>query len=45
EDGIKAWEGDKEEIFSTNNKSVGDFVYSSKLFKRVRTAYLSAKKS
>ena len=45
EDGIKAWEGDKEEIFSTDNKSVGDFVYSSKLFKRVRTAYLSAKKS
>ena len=45
EDGIKAWEGDKEEIFSTDNKSVGDFVYSSKLFKRVRTAYLSEKKS
>ncbi|MGB1979149.1 MAG: ABC transporter ATP-binding protein [Flavobacteriaceae bacterium] len=45
EDGIKAWEGDKEEIFSTDNKSVGNFVYSSKLFKRVRTAYLSAKKS
>jgi phospholipid/cholesterol/gamma-HCH transport system ATP-binding protein len=44
ENGTKAWEGDKEEIFSTDNKSVSDFVYSSKLFKRVRTAYLNKRK-
>jgi len=44
ENGTKAWEGDKEEIFSTDNKSVSDFVYYSKLFKRVRTAYLNKRK-
>ena len=44
ENGTKALEGDKEEIFSTDNKSVSDFVYSSKLFKRVRTAYLNKRK-
>lgn len=37
--GTKAWEGDKEEIFVTDNKAVGDFVYSSELFKKVRATY------
>lgn len=41
ENGKKAWEGNKEEIFVTDNKSIGDFVYSSELFKRVRRAYRS----
>jgi len=39
ENGTKAWEGDKEEIFVTDNKSVSDFVYSSELFKKVRSVY------
>ncbi len=40
EHGVKAWEGDKEQIFRTDNEAVVDFVYSSDLFKRVREAYL-----
>jgi phospholipid/cholesterol/gamma-HCH transport system ATP-binding protein len=44
-DGLKAWEGNKEEIFRTDNQSVIDFVYSSNLFKKVREAYLKEFKS
>ena len=32
--GLKAWEGTKEEIFRTDNKAIVDFVYSSNLFKK-----------
>jgi phospholipid/cholesterol/gamma-HCH transport system ATP-binding protein len=39
--GLIAWEGNKEEIFKTDNKAVVDFVYSSNLFKKVREAVLS----
>ncbi len=39
-DGLKAWEGTKNEIFKTNNKAVTDFVYSSELFKKVRQMYI-----
>ena len=39
-DGLKAWEGNKETIFKTDNKVVTDFVYSSNLFKKVRKMYL-----
>ncbi|MBS9773548.1 MAG: ATP-binding cassette domain-containing protein [Tenacibaculum sp.] len=42
-DGKKAWEGNSDEIFKTDNKAVTDFVYSSNLFKKVRKAYLSEK--
>jgi phospholipid/cholesterol/gamma-HCH transport system ATP-binding protein len=38
--GLKAWEGSKEEIFRTDNEAVTAFVYSSNLFKKVREAYL-----
>jgi phospholipid/cholesterol/gamma-HCH transport system ATP-binding protein len=38
--GLKAWEGTKEEIFRTDNVDVVDFVYSSNLFKKVREVYL-----
>lgn len=31
-----AWEGDKTQIFKTDNKSITDFVYSSDLFKKIR---------
>jgi phospholipid/cholesterol/gamma-HCH transport system ATP-binding protein len=38
--GLKEWEGTKEEIFRTDNQAIIDFVYSSNLFKKVREAYL-----
>ena len=38
--GLKAWEGNKEEIFRTDNEAVVAFVYSSNLFKKVREAQL-----
>jgi phospholipid/cholesterol/gamma-HCH transport system ATP-binding protein len=38
-DGLKAWEGDNQTIFKTDNKAVTDFVYSSDLFKKVRETY------
>ena len=38
--GLKEWEGSKEEIFRTDNQAIVDFVYSSNLFKKVREAYL-----
>jgi len=34
------WEGDKSQIFKTDNEAVTDFVYSSNLFKKVRDAQL-----
>lgn len=37
--GLKAWEGNKNTIFKTDNKAVTDFVYSSDLFKKVREIY------
>jgi len=43
-DGKKAWEGNSEEMFKTDNESVVDFVYSSNLFKKVREAYLNETK-
>ena len=36
ENGIKNWEGTNKEIFSTKNKSIADFVYSSELLKKVK---------
>ena len=39
-DGLKSWEGTKEEIFNTENEAVTNFVYSSDLFKKVREVYL-----
>jgi phospholipid/cholesterol/gamma-HCH transport system ATP-binding protein len=41
--GLKAWEGTKEEIFRTDNSAIVDFVYSSNLFKKVREAMLRGK--
>ena len=38
--GIKEWQGNKDQIFKTDNQAVVDFVYSSNLFKKVREAYL-----
>lgn len=38
-EGIKAWEGTKDEIFYTDNEAVNSFVYSSNLFKKVKEVY------
>jgi len=35
-DGYKQWEGDKSQVFFTDNPDLNDFVFSSHLFKRVR---------
>lgn len=39
QDGILAWEGTKDEIHNSSNTDLTDFVYSSNLFRKVRTAY------
>ncbi len=39
-DGLKEWEGSKENIFKTDNEAVTNFVYSSELFKKVRKMYI-----
>jgi phospholipid/cholesterol/gamma-HCH transport system ATP-binding protein len=39
--GLKEWEGDKEQILETRNKSIVEFVYSSDLFKKVRESLLA----
>ncbi|MBF0694939.1 MAG: ATP-binding cassette domain-containing protein [Flavobacterium sp.] len=38
--GLKEWEGDKDEILETKKKSVVEFVYSSDLFKKVRESLI-----
>lgn len=38
--GLKEWEGNKDNIFKTKNNAVTEFVYSSKLFKKVREVYM-----
>lgn len=38
-DGIKAWEGNNQLIFKTDNDAINDFVYSSNLMKKVKEVY------
>lgn|SRR5690606_6412198 len=38
--GLKEWEGTKDEVFRSDNEALVDFVYSSDLFKKVREALL-----
>ena len=38
-DGLKEWEGSKENIFKTDNTAVTDFVYSSELYKKIRKTF------
>lgn len=35
-DGLKAWQGSGEEILSTDNSDIGEFIYSSEIFRRLR---------
>ncbi len=39
--GVKEWEGDKDEVLQTKNKSIVEFVYSSDLFKKLRESLLA----
>ncbi|HEY0046955.1 MAG TPA: ATP-binding cassette domain-containing protein [Flavobacterium sp.] len=39
--GLKEWEGNKDEILETHKKSVVEFVYSSDLFKKVRESLMA----
>lgn len=41
--GFKEWEGDKNEILTADNEAVIDFVYSSKLFTKLREVLLEEK--
>lgn len=43
-DGNLAWQGTNDEIFTTDNEAVTDFVYSSDLFQKVREAELNKMK-
>jgi phospholipid/cholesterol/gamma-HCH transport system ATP-binding protein len=38
ENGVKAWEGNKDNIYKTDNKKLTDFVYASNLYQKVRIA-------
>lgn len=42
-DGYKEWDGDKNEILTADNEAVIDFVYSSKLFTKLREVMLKEK--
>lgn len=39
--GVKEWEGDKDKVLQTKNKSIVEFVYSSDLFKKLRESLLA----
>lgn len=38
ENGVTAWQGNKDNIYKTDNQKVNDFVYASNLFQKVRIA-------
>lgn len=40
-DGEKAWEGNRHQIFNTNNESLNDFVFASELFKKVKENFIT----
>lgn len=42
--GHLAWQGTHKEVFTTDNEDLSEFVYSSDLFKQVRTAHLQMNK-
>lgn len=36
QDGVKEWQGNKEQVITSNNKALNDFIFASDLFKKVR---------
>jgi len=43
-DGIKEWQGSKEEIVSSTNKELNDFIFASDLFRKVKDIALEQEK-
>ncbi len=43
--GLKEWEGDKDNVITAGNKNLIDFVYSSELFKELREYFLETDKT
>lgn len=43
--GLKEWEGDKDGVITAGNKNLIDFVYSSELFKELRTYLINTNKT
>ena len=43
--GLKEWEGDKDNVITAGNKNLIDFVYSSELFKELREYFLDTNKT
>lgn len=35
-DGVKAWEGSKEDLLKTDDENINEFVYSSEIFKKIK---------
>ncbi len=44
-EGILEWEGDKDKVITAGNKNLIDFVYSSELFKELRSYFLETNKT
>ncbi|MBN2743185.1 phospholipid/cholesterol/gamma-HCH transport system ATP-binding protein [Breznakibacter xylanolyticus] len=42
-EGVKHWEGTKDEIFDSDNEVLNDFVFASELFKKIRRVHSLAK--
>lgn len=45
QEGIKEWQGNKEEIINSKNKALNDFIFASDLFKKVRNIELNQEES
>ncbi len=43
-DGIKEWEGSKDDIFSANNEALENFIFASEIFREVREYHRKVKK-
>lgn len=41
--GVKEWEGTSKEVFTSDNKSLNEFVFASDLFKKIREAELASR--
>lgn len=37
-EGVKEWEGNKDQVMNSTNKALNDFVFASDLFKKVKEA-------
>lgn len=42
-EGVKEWQGTKEEVITSNNKALNDFIFASDLFRKVKEMEMSSK--